>query len=99
MGLGMIVAIAKRIREHDGSLRITCIHGRIVRFFEISGLHATCQIYESLEYWGRNRACDPLCGRGARRRASGADAPRPCQPGRTASSQIPKALASEEAIA
>ncbi|WP_371799070.1 STAS domain-containing protein [Streptomyces sp. NBC_01707] len=49
MGLGMVVAITKRIREHGGSLRITYTPGPIVRVFEISGLHATYQIYHSPE--------------------------------------------------
>ncbi|MFD4232081.1 STAS domain-containing protein [Streptomyces sp. NPDC058545] len=49
LGLGMVVAITKRIREHGGSLRITCTPGRIVRVFEISGLQASYEIYHSPE--------------------------------------------------
>ncbi|WP_327425522.1 STAS domain-containing protein (plasmid) [Streptomyces sp. NBC_01527] len=33
MGLGVIVAITKRIREHDGSLRIASVSGRILKVF------------------------------------------------------------------
>ena len=49
LGLGMVVAITKRIRERGGSLRITCTPGRIVRVFEISGLEASYEIYHSPE--------------------------------------------------
>jgi anti-sigma B factor antagonist len=49
MGLGAIVAITKRIREHDGSLRISSASGRILRIFEISGLGETYEIYHSTE--------------------------------------------------
>lgn len=36
MGLGVIVAITKRIREHEGSLRIASASGRILRIFDLS---------------------------------------------------------------
>jgi len=33
-GLGMIVAITKRIRDHEGSLRLACANERILKVFE-----------------------------------------------------------------
>ncbi|MFE5400335.1 STAS domain-containing protein [Streptomyces sp. NPDC056580] len=47
MGLGVIVAITKRIREHEGSLRIACSSGRVLRLFEISGMRESYEIYAS----------------------------------------------------
>ncbi|MFJ3311077.1 STAS domain-containing protein [Streptomyces sp. NPDC086549] len=45
MGLGAIVAITKRIREHKGSLRIAFVSGRMVRLFELSGMRESYEIY------------------------------------------------------
>ncbi|WP_239069611.1 STAS domain-containing protein [Streptomyces sp. SID13666] len=49
MGLGMVVAVTKRIREHEGSLRIASASGRIVRVFDISGLRNAYEIHPSPE--------------------------------------------------
>lgn len=45
MGLGVVVAVTKRIRERDGSLRIASASGRIVRVFDISGLREAYEIH------------------------------------------------------
>ncbi|MFD0065242.1 STAS domain-containing protein [Streptomyces sp. NPDC056637] len=47
MGLGVIVAITKRIREHEGSLRIAAASGRILRIFNLSGMQESYEIYPS----------------------------------------------------
>ncbi|MFD5492412.1 STAS domain-containing protein [Streptomyces sp. NPDC001812] len=47
MGLGVIVAITKRIREHEGSLRIASVSGRILRIFDLSGMRESYEIYPS----------------------------------------------------
>ncbi|MGA5895012.1 STAS domain-containing protein [Streptomyces venetus] len=70
-GLGMIVAITKRIRDHEGSLRITCAGERILKVFKISGLRAAYEVYDSpeaasrrapsssgLEHWPRSKEAD-----------------------------------------
>ncbi|MFI2206610.1 STAS domain-containing protein [Streptomyces sp. NPDC020192] len=47
MGLGVIVAITKRIREHEDSLRIASISGRMLRIFDLSGMRESYEIYPS----------------------------------------------------
>ncbi|MFF4763829.1 STAS domain-containing protein [Streptomyces sp. NPDC001292] len=47
MGLGVIVAITKRVREHDGSLRIASVSGRILRILDLSGMRESYEIYPS----------------------------------------------------
>jgi anti-sigma B factor antagonist len=47
MGLGVIVAITKRIREHEGSLRIASVSGRILRLFDLSGMRESYEFYPS----------------------------------------------------
>ncbi|MET7929421.1 STAS domain-containing protein [Streptomyces sp. NPDC051453] len=49
MGLGVVVAVTKRIREHDGSLRIASASGRIVKVFDISGLRDAYEIHSTPE--------------------------------------------------
>jgi anti-sigma B factor antagonist len=49
MGLGVIVAVTKRVREHDGSLRIASVSGRILRIFDLSGMRESYEIYHSSE--------------------------------------------------
>ncbi|GHB75778.1 hypothetical protein GCM10010377_77810 [Streptomyces viridiviolaceus] len=46
-GLGAVVAITKRIREHEGSLRITCPTHRILHVFAVSGLRDAYDFYDS----------------------------------------------------
>jgi anti-sigma B factor antagonist len=47
MGLGVIVAITKRIREHEGSLRIASVSGRVLKIFDLSGMRESYEIYPS----------------------------------------------------
>ncbi|WP_327242462.1 STAS domain-containing protein [Streptomyces sp. NBC_01320] len=47
MGLGVIVAITKRIREHEGSLRIASVSSRVLRIFDLSGMRESYEIYPS----------------------------------------------------
>lgn len=49
MGLGVVVAVTKRIREHDGSLRIASASGRIAKVFDISGLREAYEIHSTPE--------------------------------------------------
>lgn len=44
MGLGMITAITKRIRENDGSLRISSASSRVIRLFDLSGMRDSYDI-------------------------------------------------------
>ncbi|MFB6962107.1 STAS domain-containing protein [Streptomyces sp. NPDC056309] len=48
MGLGMIVAITKRIRDHEGSLRLICTDDRILRVFRRSGLRKVYAFHDSV---------------------------------------------------
>ncbi|MFE4416366.1 STAS domain-containing protein [Streptomyces sp. NPDC056821] len=48
-GLGMIVAITKRIRDHHGSLRIACAGERVLKVFRTCGLRAVYEFYDSPE--------------------------------------------------
>ncbi|WP_329416780.1 STAS domain-containing protein [Streptomyces sp. NBC_00704] len=45
MGLGVIVAITKRIREHKGSLRIASVSVRVLKIFDLSGMRESYDIY------------------------------------------------------
>ncbi|MGV9351377.1 STAS domain-containing protein [Streptomyces spiralis] len=69
MGLGMIVAITKRLQSHQGSLRITCADDRLLRVFRVCGWREVYRFYDSpeeatqlapsgcgLEYWPRRLA-------------------------------------------
>lgn len=47
MGLGVIVAITKRIREREGSLRIASVSGRILKIFDLIGMRESYEIYPS----------------------------------------------------
>ncbi|MEU6018396.1 STAS domain-containing protein [Streptomyces sp. NPDC047515] len=47
MGLGVIVAITKRIREHEGSLHIASVSSRVLRIFDLSGMRESYHIYPS----------------------------------------------------
>jgi anti-sigma B factor antagonist len=49
MGLGVIAAITKRIREREGSLRIATSSGRTLRIFELSGLRGAYEICPSTD--------------------------------------------------
>lgn len=45
MGLGMLVAITKRIREHDGSLRLSCVSARLLRIFDLTGMRDSFEMF------------------------------------------------------
>lgn len=49
MGLGVIVAITKRIREQGGSLRLASVPGRILRIFDLSGMGESYEFHPSAE--------------------------------------------------
>jgi anti-anti-sigma factor len=47
MGLGMMVAITKRIRDQEGSLRIASVPSRTLRIFDLTGMRESYEIYPS----------------------------------------------------
>ncbi|MFR9676910.1 STAS domain-containing protein [Streptomyces sp. TR02-1] len=47
VGLGVIIAITKRVRENGGSVRIASASGLILRIFHISGLDQTYEFHAS----------------------------------------------------
>ena len=47
-GLGVLVGGLKRVRAHDGSLRLVCTQERILKIFRITGLTKVFPIYESV---------------------------------------------------
>lgn len=47
-GLGVFVGCMKRLRTHDGSLRLVCLESRIVKVFTITGLTQVFPIYDTL---------------------------------------------------
>ncbi|KOU11777.1 anti-sigma factor antagonist [Streptomyces sp. NRRL F-4711] len=49
MGLGMIVAVTKRIRSHHGSLRIACSDRRLLHVFALGGLGTVYSFHDSVE--------------------------------------------------
>lgn len=48
-GLGLFVAIGKRIRTHAGDLRLVITHPGVLQIFHITNLHRSLQIYDSVE--------------------------------------------------
>jgi anti-sigma B factor antagonist len=48
-GLGVLVGGLKRVRTHDGSLRLVCSQERILKIFRITGLTKVFPIYSSVE--------------------------------------------------
>ncbi|MFE4254620.1 STAS domain-containing protein [Streptomyces sp. NPDC056910] len=49
MGLGMIVAVTKRIKTHHGSLRIACSNKWLLRVFFLGGLRHIYSFHDSVE--------------------------------------------------
>jgi anti-sigma B factor antagonist len=47
-GLGVLVGGLKRVRAHDGSLRLVCAQERILKIFRITGLEKVFGIYGSV---------------------------------------------------
>lgn len=48
-GLGVLIGARKRVRLHDGDVRLVCTEPRIVKVFEITGLDQVFQIHPSLD--------------------------------------------------
>jgi anti-sigma B factor antagonist len=48
-GLGVLVGGLKRVRAHDGSLRLVCSQERILKIFRITGLTKVFPIHASLD--------------------------------------------------
>jgi anti-sigma B factor antagonist len=48
-GLGVLVGALKRVRAHDGSLRLVCTRERILRIFRITGLTKVFPIHSAVE--------------------------------------------------
>ena len=48
-GLGVLVGGLKRVRAHDGSLRLVCTQERILKIFRITGLTKVFPIHTSVE--------------------------------------------------
>lgn len=47
-GLGVLVGGLKRVRSHDGSLRLVCTQERILKVFRITGLTKVFAIHDSV---------------------------------------------------
>jgi anti-sigma B factor antagonist len=47
-GLGVLVGGLKRVRAHDGSLRLVCTQERILKIFRITGLTKVFPIHDSV---------------------------------------------------
>ena len=48
-GLGVLVGGLKRVRAHEGSLRLVCTQERILKIFPITGLTKVFPIHSSVE--------------------------------------------------
>ena len=48
-GLGVLVGGLKRVRVHQGSLRLVCTQERILKIFRITGLTKVFAIHDSVE--------------------------------------------------
>jgi anti-sigma B factor antagonist len=48
-GLGVLVGGLKRVRAHDGTLRLVCTQERILKIFRITGLTKVFPIHDSVE--------------------------------------------------
>lgn len=48
-GLGVLVGALKRVRSHQGSLRLVCTQERLLKIFRITGLAKVFPIYGSVE--------------------------------------------------
>jgi anti-sigma B factor antagonist len=48
-GLGVLVGGLKKVRAHDGSLRLVCTQDRLLKIFRITGLAKVFDIHESAD--------------------------------------------------
>ena len=65
-GLGVLVGGLKRVRAHDGSLRLVCTQERILKIFRITGLTKVFPIHDNGRRGGRGPGLT-VGGRGWRR--------------------------------
>lgn len=47
-GLGVLVKALKRVRDHDGTLRLVVTSDRIAKVFRVTGLDAVIPLYDTL---------------------------------------------------
>lgn len=47
-GLGVLVGGLKRVKTHDGAMRLVCTHDRILKIFRITGLTKVFPIHDSV---------------------------------------------------
>ena len=48
-GLGVLVGGLKKVRAHDGSLRLVCTQDRLLKIFRITGLAKVFDIHQSAD--------------------------------------------------
>jgi anti-sigma B factor antagonist len=48
-GLGVLVGGLKRVRNHDGSLKLVCTQDKILKIFRITGLTKVFPIHDSVD--------------------------------------------------
>jgi len=48
-GLGVLVGALKRVRSHQGSLRLVCTQERLLKIFRITGLAKVFPIYDTVD--------------------------------------------------
>jgi len=48
-GLGVLVSGLRRVKEHDGTLRLVCTHDGILKIFRITGLDKVFPLFPSPE--------------------------------------------------
>jgi anti-sigma B factor antagonist len=48
-GLGVLVAVLKRLQAVDGELRLVCTRGQLLKVFEITGLNMVFSVFNSLD--------------------------------------------------
>jgi anti-sigma B factor antagonist len=48
-GLGVIVGGLKKVRAHDGSLRLVCTQDRLLKIFRITGLAKVFDIHQDID--------------------------------------------------
>ena len=58
-GLGVLVGGLKRVRAHDGSLRLVCTQERILKIFRITGLTKVFPIHATWRRRCDDRAASP----------------------------------------
>ncbi len=51
-GLGVFVGVLKRVRHHDGSVRLVCTQARILEILRITGLTQVFSVYPHLQAVG-----------------------------------------------